>query len=615
MEEQIGQLWHRLVTRAARRDYPEAAVRLTEVQQAAAMMFRALGGTRGLRVEAATETRHGARRGLLEHIAGTAQHIELAWRDEEALRLPARIAAFPERTLNRELYLWLAALAADGEHGAGGWLPRNAAATARLLERYPGLTVRYRRLVQAHLPQRPLPGSLRPDEARREEAIRLALLQPHDGDFTLPPGRRAPWPVPLWLHPAPPLLVPEVTANSDDDDNDAGQADNRDCETDKRRRAERVDTPDGRSGLLAFRLESLFTRAEYAAVDRSTEENEDPDAKSAVEDMEVLSLARERGRTASRLRFDLDLPPAQHDDIPLGEGIALPEWDFRRRELQPDYCRLQPMLARDAVPAPLPAHLARKARRLRAVFDLLKPRRVWQHDQPDGTDLDINAVISQRADRLRGVQADQANLFRSFRHAGRDLSCLLLADLSLSTDSWVSNEQRVIDVIRDSLLLFSEALATTGDRFALYGFSSRRRSHVRFHTLKTFDEPYTDRSRGRIQASRPGYYTRMGAALRHATAILTRQPSSERLLLILTDGKPNDLDRYEGRYGIEDTRMAVREAVRSGVRPFCVTVDAKARDYLPYLFGANAWMLVRHAGELPARLPLLYAHLTAWRVC
>jgi nitric oxide reductase NorD protein len=108
----------------------------------------------------------------------------------------------------------------------------------------------------------------------------------------------------------------------------------------------------------------------------------------------------------------------------------------------------------------------------------------------------------------------------------------------------------------------------------------------------------------------PGYYTRMGAALRHATALLQRQQASERLLLLLTDGKPNDLDHYEGRYGIEDTRMAVREAVRSGVHPFCVTIDAKARDYLPYLFGTNAWTLVRHAGELPARLPLLYARLT-----
>ena len=612
MEEQIGQLWHRLVTRAARRDYPGAAVTLSEVQQATAMLFRALGGQRGLRVEAAIETRHRAHRGLLERIAGTAQHVELAWCDEEALRLPARIAAFPDRALNRELYLWLAALAAGEHDSAGDWLQRNAAATARLLERYPGLAGRYHRLVQAHLLQRPLPGSLRPEEARREEAVRLALLQPHAVDFTLSPGRRAPWPVTLWLHPAPPRLIPENAANSDDDDDGTEQADSRDCETDKRRRAERVDTPDGRGGLLAFRLESLFTRTEYAAVDRSTEENEDTDARSAVEDMEVLSLTRERGRTASRLRFDLDLPPAQHDDIPLGEGIALPEWDFRRRVLQPDYCRLQPMLARDAVPAALPEHLVRKARRLRAVFELLKPRRIWQHDQPDGADLDIDAVIRHRTDRLRGVQSDQANLFRRFRNAGRDLSCLLLADLSLSTDSWVNNEQRVIDVIRDSLLLFSEALATTGDRFALYGFSSRRRDHVRFHTLKTFDEPYTNRSRGRIQAIRPGYYTRMGAAVRHATAVLQRQPASHRLLLLLTDGKPNDLDRYEGRYGIEDTRMAVREAVRTGVRPFCVTVDAKARDYLPYLFGANAWMLVRHASELPARLPLLYARLTAW---
>jgi len=610
MEEQIGQLWHRLVTRAARREYPEAAVRLSEVQQAAAMMFRALGGARGLRVEAAAETRHGARRGLLERIAGTALHVELAWRDEETLRLPSRIAAFPDRALNRELYLWLAALAAGREDSAGDWLQRSAAATAMLLERYPGLMGRYRRLVQAHLPQRPLPGSLRPDEARREQAIRLALLQPRNDNITLPSARRAPWPVPLWLHPTPPLLIPAAVSNPEDEDTATGQADSRECEMDKRRYAERVDTPDGRGGLLAFRLESLFTRAEYAAVDRSMEEDEDADARSAVEDMEVLSLTRERGRTASRLRFDLDLPPAQHDDIPLGEGIALPEWDFRRRVLQPDHCRLQPMLARDAVPAPLPAHLTRKARRLRAVFDLLKPGRVWQPDQPDGADLDINAVIRHRTDRLRGEQSDQANLFRSFRNAERDLSCLLLADLSLSTDSWVSNEQRVIDVIRDSLLLFSEALATTGDRFALYGFSSRRRSHVRFHTLKTFEEPYTNRSRGRIQAIRPGYYTRMGAAVRHATALLQAQPASHRLLLLLTDGKPNDLDRYEGRYGIEDTRRAVREAVSSGVRPFCVTIDAQARDYLPYLFGANAWMLVRHAGELPARLPLLYARLT-----
>jgi nitric oxide reductase NorD protein len=268
------------------------------------------------------------------------------------------------------------------------------------------------------------------------------------------------------------------------------------------------------------------------------------------------------------------------------------------------------MLARDAEPVPLPDHLRAKARRLGSLFEMLKPRRIWLNGQADGSELDINAVIDSATDRLRGVKAAEVGLFRSFRNAERDLSCLLLADLSLSTDSHINGEQRVIDVIRDSLFLFSEALAATGDRFSLYGFSSRRRSHVRFHTLKTFGENYSPEVKGRIQAIKPGYYTRMGAAIRYSTQLLSKEVSSEKLLLILTDGKPNDLDKYEGRHGIEDTRMAVREAAELGVRPFCVTIDEKARDYLPYLFGNTSYMLVRNAGELPAKLPLLYARLT-----
>ncbi|MDO9007585.1 MAG: VWA domain-containing protein, partial [Thiobacillus sp.] len=192
----------------------------------------------------------------------------------------------------------------------------------------------------------------------------------------------------------------------------------------------------------------------------------------------------------------------------------------------------------------------------------------------------------------------------------RDLSCLLLADLSLSTDAWISDSGRVIDVIRDSLLLFSEALAATGDRFALYGFSSVRRDNVRFHLLKGFDERYDARIRGRLIAIKPGYYTRMGAAIRHAAAILASRKSARRLLLILTDGKPNDLDKYEGRYGIEDTRMAIIEARRQGLIPFCVTIDAKAGDYLPHLFGAAGYVVVRDAAMLPQVLPSLYTRLT-----
>jgi nitric oxide reductase NorD protein len=609
MEEFVGQLWDRLISRAARSDHPDAAVQLAEVSQSAALLFRALGGEPGLRIEAATETAHGARRRLAQRIAGKGRQVELAWRDEETLRLPGCIAWFAERELNRELYLWLAALAAVEMPGRGDWLQRNTAATAQLLSRYPGLRGRYRRLAAAHLRQRRAPAG-GPDEAAREHAIRRALREPGAISDRLPPGRTAPAPVPLWLHPAPPVLAAARGMGGDSDD-EAGNGDSQSCDSEKRRRGERVDSPDGRGGLLAFRLESLFTRAEYAGVDRSTEENEDADAASAIEDLDVLSLSRERGRTASRLRFDLDLPPEAHDDIRLGDGIPLPEWDYRACRLQQDHCRLQPMLARDAGPVPLPGHLVRKARRLRAMFELLTPQRVWHNAQADGSELDLGAVITHAADRLQGRESDEACLFRNYRFTGRNLSCLLLADLSLSTDTWINNKQRVIDVIRDSLFLFSEALSATGDRFALYGFSSRRRNHVRLHTLKRFGEPHNDQSRGRIAAIRPGYYTRMGAAIRYATSLLQREASSDRLLLMLTDGKPNDLDCYEGRYGIEDTRMALQEARRTGIRPFCVTIDDKARDYLPYLFGSNTWMLVRNARELPAKLPLLYARLTA----
>jgi nitric oxide reductase NorD protein len=613
MEEWVGQLWHKVITRAARREYPEAAVRLDEIRRPAAIMFRALGGDGGLRIETANETDSTARRNLLSRIAGTNRQVALAWRDTDTLRLPASIAWYAERDLNRQLYLWLAALATQEGRYGGDWLQQNAAASAGLLAAHPGLARRYHTLVEQHLRQRPDINTLKANEALQEQMIRQALLEPASVTGALVAAPVAPQPVPLWLHPEPPVQQQPQAAGSDDDEDDESDDDqhSEQVDTDKRRRGERVDSPDGRDGLLAFRLESLFTRAEYVAVDRTTEENEDEDAQSALEDMDVVSVASDRKRVAARLRFDLDLPPEDNDDICLGEGVPLPEWDYRQQVLQPDHCRLQPMQARDAVPTEIPVYLQVKARRLRRMFEAVKPRRQWLNGQADGSELDLSALIDHSTDRLRGVHQADARLYRNFRNSERDLSCLLLADLSLSTDAYVNDEQRVIDVIRDSLFLFSEALQATGDRFAMYGFSSRRRNHVRFHTLKTFEEACNNEVRGRIQAIRPGYYTRMGAAIRQATSLLEKEYSSQKLLLILTDGKPNDLDKYEGRYGIEDTRKAIHEAIEHGLHPFCVTIDEKAGDYLPYLFGSSSYVLVRNAGELPAKLPLLYAQLTA----
>jgi len=608
MEELAGKLWDRFMRRVADTHYPEAGVKLAEIARTAGILFRALGGEAGLDVKPAQATEHGARRGWLQRLAGSGSKTELAWRDQEALYLPDEIALFPEPELNRDLYLWLIALAAEMQ--PGDWFVESQRASLRVLERYPGFVPRYRQLVPAVLGLRPGPDTLPADEAAREQALRGALRAP--GSVANLPRAVRPWqPLPLWLHPNPPLREGAAGKASSEPGAENGQR-GRVQDDPRRRGAERVDAPDGKDGfILFFRAESILSWADYIRVNRPTEDDEDEDPAQAANDLKRLAMARDGRTAAARVRFDLDLPPEHADDTPLGPGILLPEWQHKTRRLVPDYCRLQPMQATQAPPCALPAHLATPARRIRRQFEALTPARVWLRHQFDGSELDLDACIEHASDRRLKRPAPERGLYRGLRTRQRDLACLLLADLSLSTDAWVSNEARVIDVIRDTLFLFSEALSATGDRFGLYGFSSLRRDNVRFHLLKDFSERYDNAARGRIAALKPGYYTRMGAAIRHATTILAEQQAQQRLMLILTDGKPNDLDHYEGRHGIEDTRHAILEARERGLQPFCVTVDEKGSDYLSHLFGLGRYVVIRKPAELPKQLPLLYAQLTA----
>ena len=610
MEEFVGKVWHNWVTRTAAGHYPEAAVKLAEVEKTVGILFRAFGGDPGLKVAAATAETHGARRRWLQRLAGTGEKQALARRDAETLRLPPEIAAFPDKTLNRDLYLWLAALAASDIAPEQPWFIRNQRASQAALTNYPGLAARYNRLVAAHLAARIAPAELQADEAAQESAIRQALREPASVDG-LPPlnsrQSRPPQPVLLWLIAAeapvagqvadPGEHLPPEGSSSSEPGKDA-------------HKAEQVETPDNKAPMLAsFRAESLPTWAEYVQVNRAYDDDEDPNARNVANDLDKLSLTRDGQTAVSRVKFDLDLPSAAEDDTPIGAGIALPEWDYRKALLLPKHCHLQPMIAHDAGRAALPPELAATAKKLRGQFAALAPQRRWLKAQPDGAELDVDACVRNHADRHSGHTPETGGYLAQAR-CERDLACLLLADLSMSTDAWISDTHRIVDVIRDSLLLFSEAMTATGDRFGIYGFSSLRRQNIRFHLLKDFNGRYDDAARARILAIKPGFYTRMGAALRQAASILFEQQAGRRLLLIITDGKPNDLDLYDSRYGIEDTRMAVYEARRMGLTPFCVTIDREAGTYLPYLFGPAGFCVIRKPEELPRRLPLLYAQLT-----
>lgn len=618
MEETVGKIWHRLITRAAGVNYPAAAVRLKEVERTAGVFFRALGGDPGLRVAAATVDPHAARRGFIARIAGIGDRTAHARMDDVTLRLPPEIDAFPERTLNRDLYLWLAALAAAQQQLPPGPddetdFQRHQRAVLAALDTWPGVVSRYRRLVEAYAPRRLKSTRMPPAERAREEAIVAALREPGSVAALpeMPAGTPPAAPVLLWLAGSEVGPAPFTRASDPDPENTTTGGPPPAEETERHaHRAERVDLPQEKNGLMmVFRAESLLAVTEFLKINRPTDDEPDPNAADAARDLDQLALAEDTDRVASKVRFDLDLPSAAEDDVVLGDGIPLPEWDYRKQRLLEDHVRLTEMAARHAPPSPLPQPLRRTARRLHQQFAALQPGRRWIKAQAEGTELDVDAAVRAQTDRACGRHPSE-QLYLSLEKRERDLACLVLADLSLSTDTWVSSEARVIDVIRDALLLFGEALGATGDEFALAGFSSVKRSKVRFHRLKDFNERFDDRIRGRIMAIKPGYYTRLGAAIRRCTQLLEKNGASRRVLLILSDGKPNDLDLYDGRYGIEDTRVAIMEARRAGLTPFCVTIDREGAGYLPHLFGPAGFAVIRKPEELPARLPLFYAQLT-----
>jgi nitric oxide reductase NorD protein len=237
-------------------------------------------------------------------------------------------------------------------------------------------------------------------------------------------------------------------------------------------------------------------------------------------------------------------------------------------------------------------------RRVRTRFERLRPRRTRVGRQTDGPELDIAEYVSAAADaRAEGMAEDR--LYVDVRPGRRELTVALLVDVSASTDSWVSENQRIIDVEKDALLVVCEALGALGDPYAILTFSGESAAHVSVGAVKHFADRVDDTVRRKIALLDADGYTRVGAALRHTTAALTRQPTARRLLLMLSDGKPNDVDEYDGPYGIEDARQAVAEARAQNVDVFCLTVDREAPRYAPRIFGRSGFTLLRRPNQLP----------------
>jgi nitric oxide reductase NorD protein len=224
--------------------------------------------------------------------------------------------------------------------------------------------------------------------------------------------------------------------------------------------------------------------------------------------------------------------------------------------------------------------------------------------QIHGDNVDFDALVEALADVRSGREMSD-RLFTRLHRTERNIAVVFMVDMSGSTKGWIN------DAERESLVLLCEALETLGDRYAIYGFSGMTRKKCEIFRIKRFDEPYDETVRGRISGVRPQDYTRMGFAIRHATDLLLAVEAKTRLLITLSDGKPDDYhDNYRGKYGIEDTRRALLEATRAGIRPFCITLDQEARDYLPHLYGAARYTVVDDVAKLPYKVADIYRRLT-----
>lgn len=624
LEETVGRAWHRLAgdTRTWPR-YPDAAVFLEDVVPVLSVCFRGFGGERTVQLVPARAKTSQHRLKFRQRMGLGEEKLMHPTRDEASVMLPPVLDLMPEQSLNLDLYVWLAAAMAlmplqpmtetDPLRADLAMLDAASALEDEVLKVFPGLVDRYRRICRALLSERRR-GSLPRVEGLMEDRIidllrRGAGLAPlsagDDMPGRAPPGYLPILPVPLW----PQAVIREEWAGRQEMDQPVGSAQ---AEAQAAGRHVAIREKDSaakgeRSPFILNRFEKILAMAEMVNVDRPADDSDDHDA-SAADELDEMVLGERKGRPAAKYRFDLDLPPEALMHSAIEAELTYPEWDYRRGVYLKDHCRViaGPACEQDMAPVPS-AEMKALVRRVRRQFEAMRPRHELLRAQVDGADFDLDAVVRSRTElAASGECSDRIHL--SSRPQAHDLAVTLLVDVSLSTDAWF-NDRRVLDVEKEALLVLAEGLAACGDMHSILSFTSRRRDWVRVETIKGFDEPMSALVRHRIAALKPGYYTRMGAALRHATGKLAERPNRKHLLLVLTDGKPNDVDHYEGRFAIEDTRRAVSEARRRGIHVFGVTVDQDAKTYVPAVFGHHGYAVVPDIRRLPAALPQIYRAL------
>jgi nitric oxide reductase activation protein len=308
---------------------------------------------------------------------------------------------------------------------------------------------------------------------------------------------------------------------------------------------------------------------------------------------------------------------------PVSEPYHYDEWDYHVQLARPDWAtvieRRQPKGDPEIMDEILDKYKP-IASRIRHLIDAMQPQGiVRRRGYEEGEELDLNAAVRAMIDIRRGIMPDPRINIRITRHI-RDLAIVVLMDLSESTNEKIGDIQEgdagydeapsILSLTREATGLLSWAIDSIGDNFAVHGFASDGRHDVQYYRFKDFEQKYDDEAKSRLAGMQGGLSTRMGAALRHAGQHLTQQNASKRLVLLVTDGEPADIDERDPQYLRHDTKKAVEDLAMKGIYTYCLTLDPEADRYVARIFGENNYSIVDDVERLPERLPNVFAAIT-----
>ena len=282
------------------------------------------------------------------------------------------------------------------------------------------------------------------------------------------------------------------------------------------------------------------------------------------------------------------------------------EWDHARQKYRKDWCKLNEKTVKEVsnnfITDTLNKHRG-LLKNLNRTFEALRQDDKRSKRQNYGDDIDLDAFVDAYIDLKQGKEVDE-KLFIKLNKVERNVAVMFMIDMSGSTSGKVNT------VEKESLILLCESLEILGDTYAIYGFSGKTREKCEVYRIKDFEEKYDKSVKNRICNIEAMDYTRMGASIRHLTMLLSKVEAKTKLLITLSDGKPDDVDGYRGQYGIEDTKKALIEARFLGIHTYCITIDEEAMDYLPYMYGKNNFAVINEVGKLPLKVSDIYRKIT-----